>query len=125
MIISLYAAPLVFLFIYISFAVIKLRRKHLVGIGDGGHKDLARAMRVHANFAEYVPLTLLLIFMLESSGGASWLIHAFGGMLLIGRLLHAYGVSHTKENLKFRQGGMILTFLTLIFCAVALFLIKL
>ncbi|MEN9842262.1 MAG: hypothetical protein RLZZ612_91 [Pseudomonadota bacterium] len=34
-----------------------------VAVGDGGHPELLRAMRVHANFAEYVPLSLGLILV--------------------------------------------------------------
>lgn len=63
----LYAALLGLLLLGLSLVVVRLRRKHRVPTGDGGHADLARAIRVQANFVEYVPLTLLLLFMLEMS----------------------------------------------------------
>jgi uncharacterized membrane protein YecN with MAPEG domain len=70
-------------------------------------------MRVHSNFAEYVPLTLLLIFMLESLGAARALIHAPYLALLCGRLCHAYGVSQLSEKFGYRIAGMALTFTAL------------
>ncbi len=120
MITPIYAALSVFLFIYLSFRVIGFRRKHLVAIGDKDHKDLARAIRAQGNFAEYVPFALLLIYMLESGGAASWAVHALGSALLVGRLSHAYGVSQVKEDLKYRQTGMVLTFLVKLCAALGL-----
>ena len=56
-----YAALLALLFVALSWRTIGLRRRYCVAVGDGGQPELLRAMRVHANFAEYVPLALLLI----------------------------------------------------------------
>lgn len=110
MITPVYAALLVFLYIFLSFRVIKLRMKYKVGIGDGDHPLLARAIRVHGNFSEKVPYALLLIWMYESMAGAIVLVHLMGILLCIGRLIHAYGVSQAKEPLMYRQGGMAITF---------------
>jgi uncharacterized membrane protein YecN with MAPEG domain len=60
-----YAAILALLFIILAVRTIKTRREHKVAIGDGGEKSILRASRVHANFSEYVPFSLLLIAMLE------------------------------------------------------------
>ena len=67
-------------------------------------------MRVHGNFAEYVPLALLLIAFVEMRGLPYWLIHLLAIVLLIGRLIHAYGVSQAQENFTYRVTGMSLTF---------------
>jgi len=37
---------------------------------------MLRAMRVHSNFAEYVPLALLLIYFGEVQGGLEFMVHA-------------------------------------------------
>ena len=58
-VIPAYAALLALLFIALSIRTIRARRAHKVAIGTGGHAAVERAMRVHANFAEYVPLALL------------------------------------------------------------------
>ncbi|MGL4490050.1 MAG: MAPEG family protein [Rhizobiaceae bacterium] len=116
---ALYAALLTPLFIYLSVQVIKLRRSEKVGVGDGDNKLIVRAMRVQANFAEYVPFALLLLAFAESLGTSSWLMHGLGIALLLGRLSHAYGVSRTPEQLKFRVRGMMLTFAVLAIAAIA------
>ncbi len=77
-------------------------------------------MRVHSNFAEYAPLTILLIFMLEVQGARPLLVHALCICLLLGRIVHAYGVSQTPENLKYRVTGMILTFTALVSASTSL-----
>jgi hypothetical protein len=105
-----YATLLGLLFIALSVRTIRLRRKHQVAVGDGNNSELRRAMRVHANFAEYVPLALLLILFVELDGTPKWWVHALAIALVCGRLAHAWGVSQTKENFRYRVSGMVLTF---------------
>ena len=83
-------------------------------MGDGGSEALLRAIRAHSNFAEYVPLGLLLIGYTEWSGAYAWLVHALALCLLAGRAAHAYGVSQLAENYGFRVTGMALTFTALL-----------
>ena len=109
----LYAALLALLYIYLSVRTIGLRRKLQVVLGPGDNPEMLRAMRVHANFAEYVPLALILIYLVEAQGTAAWLVHALGAALLLGRCLHAYGVSQVQETFAFRVSGMVLTFTVL------------
>lgn len=71
---------------------------------------MLRAMRVHSNFSEYVPFSLLLIYFVEGAGAHSAFIHFLGMALFVGRLSHAYGVSQMAENFRFRVTGMALTF---------------
>ncbi len=116
----LYAALLSLLFLVLSFRTIGMRRQLQIGLGHKGDKQMIRRMRVHANFAEYVPLTLLLILMMELRGLPDWSLHAAALSLLVGRIVHAYGVSQDKEDLRFRQVGMVLTFLAILGSALAL-----
>ncbi len=118
----LYAALLGLIFVGLSIRTIRLRRRYRVGVGDGNHSELQRAARVHANFAEYVPLALLLIYFVETGGGPALLIHIFCIALLCGRLCHAWGVSQVTENYRFRITGMVLTFSVIITSALALLL---
>ena len=106
----IYAALFALFYLFLSFKVISIRKKVQAAIGDGGDIALGRAMRVHANFAEYVPLTLFLIYLLESQQVSSLFIHALYISLFVGRILHAYGVSKVKENLRFRVFGMMTNF---------------
>ena len=109
-----YAALFALLFVALSFRTIGLRRRFQVGVGSGESVELLRAMRVHANFAEYIPLALLLIYFLEIHGGALAWVHVLCIGLLAGRILHAFGVSQVRERLYFRQAGMALTFVAII-----------
>jgi hypothetical protein len=106
----IYAAILGLGFVRLSFLTLRLRRQNKIALGDGGNPQLLRAIRVHSNFAEYVPIALILIYMTESIGAPIYLIHFLGISLLIGRLSHAWGVSQENENFKFRVFGMIATF---------------
>lgn len=119
-ILPIYAALLVIIFVVLSIRIIRQRHKLKIGLGDAGNKDIQRAVRVHANFAEYVPLGLLMIYLVEQSGVYAWFVHALCLGLLVGRLSHAYGVSQSKENFRFRIAGMSLTFAVLLACAVHL-----
>lgn len=116
---ALYAALLVPLFIFLSVRVIRTRRGRKVAIGDGQDAQMLRAMRVHANFAEYVPMSLLMMALAESTGVHSLLLHATGVALMIGRLSHAFGVSQQEENFTFRVTGMAITFTVLAVLAIA------
>jgi len=52
--------------------------------------------RVQSNFVENVPLALVLLLVLELTGVASQVLHVFGALLLLARLLHAWGMSRTE-----------------------------
>ncbi len=109
----LYAGVLGLIYIYLSFRVVGRRKSLQLALGDGGDTELLRRQRVHGNFAEYVPLVLILILMCELQGAPVLLVHALGLAFTTGRISHAYGVSQPKEQLIFRMTGMILTFATL------------
>lgn len=109
-----YAALLALLFVYLSVRTIGTRRRLQIAIGDQDHPEMKRAMRVHANFAEYVPLGLVLLSLVEARAPAAWLMHGLCLCLLLGRALHAYGVSQKKERFQFRVAGMMLTFACLV-----------
>lgn len=118
---SIYAACLGILFLALSFNVVRFRWKFRVGLG-GGHKQLDRSIRVHSNFSEYVPLTLLLIALYEVAGASDASLHIVGASLLIGRCLHAIGITMSSGTSIPRVSGMVLTFVALGFPSVALLL---
>jgi uncharacterized membrane protein YecN with MAPEG domain len=111
---SLYAALLALWFLVLSLRVISVRRSARVSLGDGGHPLLARAIRGHANFAEYVPLALLLLLILELSRFSIYTIHALGVLLLLGRLMHGYALAFTTESRIGRSAGVLLTAIVLL-----------
>lgn len=110
---SLYAALLGLLLLALSMRVIARRLAARTPFGFGEDERLLRAIRAQGNFAEYAPLTLLLILLLEARDFPPGLLHILGGMTLGGRLLHALGISPERERLILRQLGMLLTFAAL------------
>ncbi|GAP98024.1 MAPEG family protein [Leptolyngbya sp. NIES-2104] len=117
---SIYAAILGLVFAALSIRTLLLRRQLGVAIGDGDQAALARAIRVHANFAEYVPLSLILIYFSEIQMQTSLWIHLLCSALVIGRIIHAIGVSQVKENFRYRVIGMGVTFTVMISASIGL-----
>lgn len=117
---SLYAAVLALMFVALSIRTLRLRRRLGIAIGDAGDPAMLRAMRVHSNFAEDVPLGLLLIYFVEVAAAHTVLAHVFGLCLLIGRVSHAFGVSQVRENYAYRVFGMAMTLTSLGACALFL-----
>ncbi len=114
----LYAGLLALWFVILGMRVIHQRRHSKVSLGDGGNPMLQRAIRGHANFAEYVPLTVLLLGILELSRFSPSVLHGLGATLLVGRLLHGYALSFTAHFRFGRAAGAALTFLALIVAGV-------
>lgn len=109
-IVPTYAALLAFFFVGLSVRVLRLRRRLGIPIGHDGDATLLRAVRVQANFAEYVPFALLLAAFVETAHGSPRFVHALCAALLLGRVVHALGVSRSAERLAYRVVGMALTF---------------
>ena len=110
-----YAGLLGVLYLVLAYGVIVVRRRERVGIGHGDSKALAIAVRIHGNFAEYVPFLLLMLLMMELVGANPILLHALGAGLFIGRILHALGLKQSAGTSVPRFVGMLLTFVVLLF----------
>ncbi len=82
------------------------------GAGAAGTESLPVAMRIQANFIEYVPLILLLMGGIESAGAPHWLMLALALALIVARLAHPIGMTMKAPNLA-RAGGAILTWVVL------------
>ena len=121
-IVAFYAAVLGVLFVGLSVRTLRMRRTLRIAVGDAGNPAMLRAMRVHSNFAEYVPISLLLIYFVESGAAPVWLVHGLGLGLLIGRGVHAYGLSRLDEDYRFRVVGMTLTLTVLLVASTSLLL---
>ena len=102
---ALYAGLLGLMSVGIAVAVGRARGATGVSIGDGGNLEVIAAMRRHANFVEFVPLTLILIGLLELNGVGSTALHALGGGLVVARLSHAIGFRADESMQTFRSIG--------------------
>jgi uncharacterized membrane protein YecN with MAPEG domain len=117
MITSIYAALISFLIVWLSLNVIKIRQSAQVVLGDGGNPELKAAIRSQGNATEYIPISLILLLLLELSKGHWSLLHIGGVVLLTGRLIHARGL--LTGNIQLRVLGMQMTLFNIIYLAIA------
>jgi len=113
---ALWSGLLILLLVILSFRVVMGRQKHRVVLGDGGNADLVLRSRVFGNAAEYIPIGVGALVALTMLGLPAYTLHAVGGVLFIGRLLHATGLTAGKPT-PGRLLGMVLTYLALIAAA--------
>jgi uncharacterized membrane protein YecN with MAPEG domain len=109
-----YAGLLLLLFLALTARVLARRYAVRVVLGTGGDRALERAVRVHANCAEYVPIFLVALLAAELCGAPATALHAVGMAMLVGRIGHAAGMSADPDIAPLRGGGMVLTLLALL-----------
>jgi uncharacterized membrane protein YecN with MAPEG domain len=97
--------------IWLARRVGQVRVAERISIGDGGNDALARRMRAQANFVEYTPFFLILLALIELAVGSALWLWAVGGVYMIGRLIHAFGMD---GRTRLRTIG-ILTTMTVLF----------
>jgi len=110
----IFAALLGLIFFFLSLRTSLVRQRTKVSLGDGGDDGLQLAIRAHGNFIEYVPISLLLLLFLEMRTVSIYVVIVLGSMLLIGRCLHAIGISRASPDFRLRKFGAILTLLVLL-----------
>ncbi len=126
---SITAGVLALIYLALTARVIQQRGKTGTSLGDGstgliapGEEHTAPllvACRSHANFAEYVPIALILIGLNEIAGGSRWFVAALAAALVLGRVLHPMGMARKVPN-PFRAGGTMLTLAVLGVAGIAL-----
>ncbi|MDF5657834.1 MAPEG family protein [Vibrio parahaemolyticus] len=112
MITALYANILAILIIWLAVQVIKQRRLNQIAYADGGVEALQIARSAQSNATEYIPITLILMALLEFNSAYPTWIHLTGIIFVIGRVIHAKGI--LKKDLKKRIRGMQVTFLVIL-----------
>lgn len=84
--------------LWLASRLILARVKHKVLLGDGGQPGMAARMRAHANFVEYTPFVLILMGLIELSGGRRDVLWGIGGVYLVVRVMHAVGMDIPTSN---------------------------
>jgi uncharacterized membrane protein YecN with MAPEG domain len=110
---AFYAGILALMVMALAINVTVHRAKLGVPMGDGGNPQMLRMIRLHGNAAEYVPLGLVLMAILEVNGGWHWALHATGIALIVARLLQSWGMWSTHIPNFGRISGQSLTWLTI------------
>ena len=113
-IIAVYTGVLALIFFVLSARTIQGRVAYRIALGDGDHPDMRSRMRAHANFAEYVPICLLMMWLLANMGFSATVIHVLGIMLVVARVLHPFGVHIRKSPNPPRLVGASLTLLVVL-----------
>ena len=119
-VVPFYAAIFALIYVGLSIRVITLRGAKRVSLGSGGDPALERAIRIHANFIEYVPLALILLTAMEMQQSSRYLLHILCLLLLVGRICHFFALSRENTANPLRGVGVGLTVLVLVVAAIAL-----
>jgi uncharacterized membrane protein YecN with MAPEG domain len=110
----LFASLHVLLMLVLLARISRHRHGQRIGLGDGGDAVLNRKIRVHGNFVEHAPIALLLLGLLELCGLQAVWLWTFGSALLLGRIMHAIGLSGSGGYSIGRFWGTALTWLVLL-----------
>ena len=96
-------------FLLLSARVILQRRSAGIAWGDGDDREMKRRIRAQANAAEYMPIGLILLGLLEIQGLQSWALLGLGALFLAGRLIHGWAFSFAGAPMGLRVLGTALT----------------
>lgn len=108
----IYTAFFGFMLVILSWRVTKMRRAHEGNkMREAGHTELAAAVRAKENLVEYLPLALLLMWMLEIMQFAPNTVHALGILLVVARMIHLHGLKEPSGESTARRLGTKLTWL--------------
>ncbi len=117
---ALWTGLLLILLLVLSILVVRQRRAHGVAEGHGDQPKLIAAVRAFGNATEYIPAAIGALAVLTLAHAIPLVVDIAGGLLFAGRLVHAIGLSRTAGVSRFRSIGMLLTWVSYLFTAVAL-----
>jgi len=112
----IYVVLLALLMCWLALNVVKARRKNKIPYADGGVTELQIARSAHSNAAEYIPIAMLLLLILEYNGAPLWMVHIVGVTFVVGRLMHSHSI--LKENLNLRVKAMQITIFSIMILSV-------
>lgn len=113
---GLWSGLLILVMVGLSVRVMRGRWKHRVSLGDGGVEPMTVLSRAFGNAAEYIPVGIAAMILMAQLGISAVLVHGVGAALLLGRMLHPFGLAMKAPNWA-RAAGMLLTWGPLIFAA--------
>ena len=93
---GLYISITAILVVVFAMRVVKLRRKHKIGLGSSGNEELRLANRVHANLVENAPIAMILLLVAELNLLPGQFLHFLGIVWVVGRILHAIGLTQGR-----------------------------
>lgn len=107
------------LLLLLALRISQLRLRHKVSLGDKGIPELLRAIRVHGNTVEHVPVFLIQCACYELAAGRDALLTGCVVLFLLARVVFAWGLSRSSLSLA-RRAGASLTYVVELVLPVAL-----
>ena len=101
----LYTSLITIFAIFLALRNGVIRGKTKTMLGDGGSSELLQSMRAHGNLMEHAPIALILLLLLEMQGVVDLKLHLIGSTFFLCRILHAYGISISRESTPYRVVG--------------------
>lgn len=114
----LYAGLNALVLLVLAMRVARLRKSSGVTLGASGNSEVERGMRAHGNAAEYIPIVLILMGLLEAYRVPTLVLHPLGIAFTIGRVLHAWGMWQSSGPSPGRNLGIAITWVVLLIAAV-------
>ncbi len=115
----LYASLLTILAIFLAIKVGMNRVDTNIMTGEGESSMLLQSVRAHGNLIEYAPLALILLALLEMQNVSDSMLHLCGSLFFLARILHAYGVTISRESTPYRLVGALGTWLIMFIMSLA------
>jgi hypothetical protein len=97
--------------LWLGIRIGRVRTAEKISVGDGGNERLIRRMRAQANFVEFTPFVLILIFLIELATGTSMVLWGIMALYMLARIAHAFGMDGVGPA---RVVGILVTMLTLL-----------
>jgi uncharacterized membrane protein YecN with MAPEG domain len=119
---SFSTAILAILLVVLSILTVIARGKFKVALSDNGELALLKFIRAHGNLAEFAPIFLILLTLVEVNHfiSVSWLWMT-ALVFIFGRFLHATSLLFIEpKTLKLRVFAMVLTFTPILMLALVL-----
>ncbi len=101
----LYALPVAAIYLILWFRVTAMRSGQSVSIGDANNPELLQRIRQHGNCAEWSFFILILMILAEGMSAPAIYLHISGGLLLLGRIAHPFGLKIDNAGHPLRYVG--------------------
>ncbi|UZK65263.1 MAPEG family protein [Sphingomonas sp. M1-B02] len=96
---------------WLGLRISQLRISEKILVGDGGNPRMVARMRAHLNFAEYAPIVLILIALVEMARGTQYWLWIVAAVFIVGRVLHGFGMDGWRIG---RMLGILSTMLVML-----------
>jgi uncharacterized membrane protein YecN with MAPEG domain len=93
----------------LMFSVVLTRVRTRQSLGEGDDAALLRRVRRHGNYAENAAIFVVCLALVEMIGAARPFVIGLAALFIVGRVLHAIGLSLVKTTNVWRIAGIVAT----------------